>query len=121
MTLPITVTLSPTCCAAAPGSRLPLWVMAQSTGCAALIEYARNNSWPFVVTVLLAPLFRPLGWRLGRLVHSLLRPFTDRIGEFAPNSTDPEFLRFLRQDPLQSRYLRVRWVTALRHWMAWIR
>ncbi len=99
--------------------RLPLWVMAQSTGCAALVEYARQYPWPFFAAVLLAPLVRPLGWRGGRLAHSLLRPFVDSVKRtFVPNSTDVEFQAFLRSDPLQSRRLPVRWVTALRRWQA---
>ena len=98
--------------------RLPLWVMAQSTGCAALIEYARAYPWPFAAVVLLAPLVRPYEWRWGRLAHTLLRPFAHSIErKFAPNSTDRAFLEFLRQDPLQSRRLPVRWVTALGKWM----
>ena len=97
---------------------LPLWVMAQSTGCAALVEYARNYSWPFAAVVLLAPLLRPLGWRWARLGHAILRPFTGSIARtFAPSSSDLEFLRFLRRDPLQSQRLSMRWVTALRNWI----
>jgi lysophospholipase len=97
---------------------LPLWVMAQSTGCAALIEYARCYPWPFQAAVMLAPLARPLGWRRGRLTHSIVRHFTNSIErEFAPNSSDPAFLQFLRRDPLQSRRLPVRWVSALRNWL----
>jgi lysophospholipase len=102
-----------------PLPQLPLWVMAQSTGCAALIECARNHPWPFAATVLLAPLVRPLGWRWGRLAHSLVRPFADSIGrKFTANSSDPSFLEFLQRDPLQSRRLPLRWVTALRRWLA---
>ena len=98
---------------------LPLWVMAQSTGCAALVEYTRHYSWPFAATVLLAPLVRPLGWRSGRLAHSVARHFVDSIGrKFIPNSSDPEFFEFLKSDPLQSLRLPVRWVTALRVWLA---
>lgn len=97
---------------------LPLWVMAQSTGCAALVEYARNYSWPFAAVVLLAPLLRPVGWRWARLSHSILGSFTGSIErKFAPNSSDLEFLRFLRRDPLQSQRLSMRWVTALRNWI----
>lgn len=99
---------------------LPLWVMAQSTGAAALVEYARHYySWPFAATVLLAPLVRPAGWGFGRVAHSLVRPFARGIGrKFSANSSDGRFLEFLRQDPLQSRRLPVRWVTALRRWLA---
>jgi alpha-beta hydrolase superfamily lysophospholipase len=104
---------------AAQWPQLPLWVMAQSTGCAALVEYTRHYSWPFAATVLLAPLVRPLGWKSGRLAHSVLRHFVDNIErKLTPNSTDPEFLEFLKRDPLQSRRLSLRWVTALRAWLA---
>lgn len=103
--------------ASLPG--LPLWVMAQSTGCAALVEYARHHGWPFAAAVMLAPLVRPFGWRRARLAHSLVRPFAGSVErKFGPNSTDREFLAFLQRDPLQSRRLPVRWVTALRRWIA---
>lgn len=95
----------------------PVWVMAQSTGCAALVEYARAYPWPFAATVMLAPLVRPLGWRWGRLSHSLVKPFAHSIARtFTPNSTDLAFQHFLQRDPLQSRRLPLRWVTALRNW-----
>lgn len=98
---------------------LPVWVMAQSTGCAALVEFARCYPWPFATAVLLAPLARPLGWRWVWFSHSLLRHFTRSIErQFVPNSTDPDFLPFLRRDPLQSRRLPVAWVGALRRWLA---
>lgn len=106
---------------AAPGlpPDLPLWVMAQSTGCSALVELARQQQWPFTAAVLLAPLLRPKGWRRGKVAHSLLRHFVDSIErKFAPNSSDPDFLSFLCQDPLQSRRLSLRWMSALRRWIA---
>ena len=98
--------------------RLPLWAMAQSTGGAALIEFARRHAWPFAAVVLLAPLLRPYGWALGRLTHTLLRPFAQSIErKFTANSSDEAFLDFLRQDPLQCRRLPVAWVTAMRNWL----
>ena len=104
---------------AARWPQLPLWVMAQSTGCAALVEYTRHFRWPFAAAVLLAPLVRPLGWRSGRLAHSVLRHFVDSIErKFVHNSSDTDFLEFLKRDPLQSLRLPVRWVTALRAWQA---
>ena len=97
---------------------LPLWVIAQSTGCAALIEYARHYSWPFAAAILLAPLVRPLGWKRGRLMHSVVRHFVDSVErKFTPNSSDPDFQAFLQRDPLQSRRLPLRWVSALRNWL----
>ena len=104
---------------AAQWPQLPLWVMAQSTGCAALVEYSRHYPWPFAAAILLAPLVRPTGWRSGRLAHSVLRHFVDSIErKFVHNSSDTDFLEFLKRDPLQSLRLPVRWVTALRAWQA---
>ncbi|MCB0250965.1 MAG: alpha/beta hydrolase [Anaerolineae bacterium] len=105
--------------AAGPSPDLPLWVMAQSTGCAALVEHARRGSWPFAATVLLAPLLHPRGWKTGRLLHTLARPFkTGLKRKFAPNSSDPQFLDFVRRDPLQSQRLSLVWVSALKRWLA---
>ena len=98
---------------------LPLWAMAQSTGCAALVEYARNFQWPFAATVLLAPLLRPAGWAQGRVVHAILRYFTSNIKrQFSKNSSDPAFLEFIRRDPLQAHRLSLHWVAALGRWLA---
>ena len=97
---------------------LPLWVMAQSTGGAALVDYAGRYPWPFAATVLLAPLVRPAGWRGIRIGHVLLRHFTDNVPrKFAVNSTDRAFLQFLRADPLQSHRISLRWVGALQRWL----
>lgn len=105
--------------AAAEMPDLPLWSMAQSTGCAALIEFARQEPWPFAATVLLAPLVRPFGWQRVRIGHMLLGRFIDGVGrKFAANSSDQEFLQFVQQDPLQSRRVSLRWVGALRRWLA---
>ncbi|MCP5163515.1 MAG: alpha/beta hydrolase [Pseudomonadales bacterium] len=105
--------------AASPSPDLPLWVMAQSTGCAALVEYARRGPWPFAATVLLAPLLHPRGWKTGRLLHTLARPFkTGLKRKFVANSSDPQFLDFLKRDPLQSQRLSLAWVSALKRWLA---
>jgi len=99
---------------------LPLWVMAQSTGAAALVDCARRQRpWPFAAMVLLAPLVRPAGWRGVRLAHTLLGPFTTSVPrKFNANSSDPEFLEFVRRDPLQCREVPLRWIGALRRWLA---
>jgi len=97
---------------------LPLWVMAQSTGSAALVNYARKHPWPFAAAVLLAPLVRPVSWLRVRVAHMLLRHFIDSVPrEFVENSSDREFLEFVQRDPLQSRRVSVRWVGALRRWL----
>ena len=97
---------------------LPWRVIAQSMGAAALVEFARQHRWPFQATVLLAPLVRPAGWLRVSASHTLLRRFVARVRrDFAENSSDVEFLAFVRNDPLQSSSIPVRWVGALRRWL----
>ena len=99
--------------------RLPTWTMAQSTGCAVLMEYARHYDWPFQATVLLAPLLRPAGWQKLRLARWLLKPFVPGIPRtFNRNSSDQAFLDFIRQDPLQPSRFPLKWIEALRDWLA---
>ncbi len=98
---------------------LPWWAMAQSAGCSVLMEFSRRSNWPFTATVFLAPLIRPKGWNLVRLAHALLHRFIDSSKRnFAENSSDKAFLAFLREDPLQSHRISMRWVGALRRWLA---
>ena len=97
---------------------LPLWVMAQSTGCAALIDYARKYDWPFAATVLLAPLVRPSGWFGVSTAQRILSPFITSVPRtFVNNSSDRDFLAFIKRDPLQCRRTSLRWVGALRRWL----
>ena len=97
---------------------LPWWAMGQSTGCAALIDFARKYPWNFTATVFLAPLIRPAGWGRVRAGYLLLHRFKDSIGrKFADNSGDKEFLAFMQRDPLQTRRISLAWVGALRRWL----
>jgi alpha-beta hydrolase superfamily lysophospholipase len=99
-----------------PGERQ---VIAQSAGGAAVMDYLTTQPWPQLdKVVLLAPLIRPRSWLRGWVGYLLLRRFRDRLPrKFAENSSDREFLRFLRADPLQSHTLSVVWVGALRRWL----
>ncbi len=97
---------------------LPLWVMAQSTGGAALIDYAGKYDWPFAAVVLLAPLVRPARWVRVQLAQAVTQHFVVSIPRgFSSNSSDLEFLAFLQCDPLQCRRIPLRWVAALRRWL----
>lgn len=98
---------------------LPLLVLGQSTGCAALAEFARRNPWPFARAALLAPLVRPAGWTSVRLGHLLLHRFTDSLArKFNANSSDASFLDFVQRDPLQCLRVSLRWIGALKRWLA---
>ncbi|MFT5483900.1 MAG: alpha-beta hydrolase superfamily lysophospholipase [Halieaceae bacterium] len=97
-------------------------VLAQSNGAAALIEYTLTSGLkPFDRVVLLAPLIRPRGWWWIRAGHVLLHRLLDTVPRsLSTSSSDPEFLRFLHQDPLQIPTTAVSWVGALRRWLAHI-
>ena len=108
-------------------SALPLHVFAQSTGGAIVVNYLLKRQLkpaqsPFTSINLLAPLVRPWGWAQVKLLQPLLGPFIRQLKRpFHPNSSDKNFLRFVKNtDPLQSRFLNLRWVRALRHWVPFI-
>ncbi|QIB65504.1 alpha/beta hydrolase [Kineobactrum salinum] len=106
--------------AAAELPALPWQVLAQSTGAAALVEFARHHApWPFTGTVLLAPLLQPARWWQVRAAHGLLQRLLSSVPrDFATNSSDREFLAFVRSDPLQAQRIPLAWVGALRRWLA---
>ncbi len=103
-------------CAELPGD----WsVMAQSTGGAAFFNYLlKHGPLAFRCAVLLAPLIRPMGWGWIRPARPLLSVVTQSVRRgFAENSNDAEFLKFVREDPLQSKKLSLRWLAALSRWL----
>ena len=99
----------------------PFHAVGQSTGGAVLIDrmmQSGQHSDPFDKVVLLSPLVRPRGWQSITHLHTLLKPFL-RVWfrSFSQNSTDIHFVRFLKEhDPLQSKWLAVDWVGALKDW-----
>ena len=98
--------------------QLPLVAMGQSTGCAALTDYARRGHWPFAAAVLLAPLVRPRGWLLASLGQRVLGLFREGVErKLERNTSDGAFLEVLKRDALQPAQLSFRWVAALRRWL----
>jgi alpha-beta hydrolase superfamily lysophospholipase len=95
-------------------------VLAQSTGGAALFDYLlTRGAKPFTAAVLLAPLVRPRGWRWINPAQRILGSFRNDVSRvFAKNSSNAAFLKFVHSDPLQSKRLSLRWLGALRRWLA---
>lgn len=107
---------------AAVRDRLPRPVigLGQSTGCSVLMQAvldAARTEVAFDDLVLLAPLVRPVGDRVGRPLLPVLS-LLPRLPRLAyGNTTDPDYNRFQRdRDPLQARSLPLAWVRAMAEW-----
>lgn len=94
-------------------------IIAQSTGCSAVMEYLlKQPEILFESVVLLAPLVRPKGWRWMNLAHKLSKNCFDYVPRrFAKSSHNRKFLKFLRTDPLQVQKISVQWAGALIRWV----
>lgn len=103
----------------------PWYMLGQSMGGAIAMDYALHAASsddpdypPFEQLFLLGPLVRPRRWLWVKYAYSVRRHFTTTIPRrFSFNSSDPEFLRFLREDdPLQPRIISGEWIGALIRW-----
>jgi alpha-beta hydrolase superfamily lysophospholipase len=103
------------------GLPAPWHLLGQSTGGAILIDKLLHGPLPEELgrTVLMAPLVRPRKWGVSQVSLRLLGGFVQQLGRrFTENSTDQEFLEFIRErDPLQAQFLPVAWVQALEKWI----
>jgi alpha-beta hydrolase superfamily lysophospholipase len=102
----------------------PFYAVGQSTGGGILMDHvlsacAKNKPPAFHKVLLLAPLLRPAQWlqiRFGYWLIHWLKKSVPRV--FRRNSSDENFLRFLREDdPLQERIVPMGWVGALKQWV----
>jgi len=82
------------------------------------LDYLLQHEMGFDKVVMLAPLVRPRGWFWISSAQRVMHRFKESVGrKFAENSNDPEFLEWIRKDPLQSKTLSARWIGALRRWI----
>lgn len=97
----------------------PLGAVGQSTGGAILLKHLeRGDSRDFTRVAVLAPLVAPAWWGLNKLTYALTHRFLKGIKrKFMANSGDPEFLPFLQADPLQSDYIPIEWIGAMKRWV----
>ena len=95
--------------------------LGQSTGGAVLLHalLVEKITGSLKSIILLAPLVKPIGWNSGVWSYRLLKYFVKKIPRhFSSNSNDEVFVQFCRdKDPLQSRYLSVQWVGAMKEWL----
>lgn len=104
------------CCAAdLPG---PFHLIAHSTGCSVAYEYLNHfRPDPFAKVVFMAPLVHHSHWRLSTFGWRLARPFVKTLPrKNRRNSSDPDFLNFVKNDPLQNQSLSIAFLAALNAW-----
>ncbi len=106
----------------------PWYALGQSTGGSVLLNhlwrYDAPRAQPLLGrTALCAPLVLPRGWNSGRWLYMLVHRFVRQMPRGRSRSShDEQFIRFIdEQDCLQSRFLSVRWVGAMKAWDAQIR
>ncbi|MCL5042513.1 MAG: alpha/beta hydrolase [Gammaproteobacteria bacterium] len=103
------------------GLPAPWHMLGQSTGGGILVDRLLHGPLPEQLgqTILMAPLVRPRQWLLSQMGLRMLGGFVNQLGrKFTDNSSDEEFLRFIREnDPLQPLVLPVAWVQALEKWI----
>jgi alpha-beta hydrolase superfamily lysophospholipase len=96
----------------------PFHFAGHSTGCAIALEYTHRISVNrFDKVIFVAPLVRSAYWTLSKAHHYLAKPFMDSVPRvFFDSSSDPEFNRFIQNDPLQCQEIPLKWVEALFAW-----
>lgn len=99
----------------------PLFILGQSTGAAVILNYMWRpdaDLHALEKIILCAPLILPRGWRMGRFIFAVVRHFSTQLkrGE-ARSSHDKSFNNFImQQDCLQTKYLSLQWVAAMKAW-----
>lgn len=96
----------------------PVQIVAHSLGAAVVIDYLLHHpDAPIKHSVLLAPLLHSAFWRVSCLSQHLLgRWLTELPRVLRRNSADPDFVAFIRHDPLQARVAPTQWFRALVRW-----
>lgn len=97
----------------------PYYLVGHSTGCAIGFEYLQQKKEEaiFEKIVFLAPLVRNANWRLSKFGIAVSRLFRKTIPrKYRDNSSDAQFLAFVRNDPLQGKRLSIKFLDALHAW-----
>ena len=96
----------------------PLHLIGHSTGCAAGFEYlATTKDNQIEKVIFLAPLVRSHLWGPSKAAFFLVNPFIKKLPrKFKKNSGDPDYLKFVKNDPLEVRYVSAQWFKALYNW-----
>lgn len=102
----------------------PCHLVSHSTGGAMTLEYLRQpTQHPFERMVMLAPLVRHVNWYPAKMTYALgnLIGIQTVPRRYSKISSDPEFIAFLRNDPLYNANIPLQWIGALYAWERGIR
>lgn len=96
----------------------PFHLVAHSMGCTIAADYLLTTEKPVLrKIVFIAPLMHSAGWTVSGLSMGVAETVTDDVPRvFRKNSSDKEFLRFMKDDPLQAQRVPLKWANALRGW-----
>lgn len=102
----------------APALPEPHHLVGHSTGCAIIFEYLNHAPvHKFEKLVFLAPLVHNAHWKWSKAGYFMLKPFADTLPrKIRNNSSDPEFLAFVKNDPLAGSVLSIKFLKALYAW-----
>jgi len=96
----------------------PFFLVTHSTGCSIALEYiqhAPTNT--FSQFIFLSPLIRHAHWGWGKFGYTIAKPFVKTIRRREKkNSSDSEYLAFVKQDPLHSGLLSFEYLDDLYTW-----
>ena len=96
----------------------PHHLICHSTGCSIALDYLHTADDPvFDRVIFLAPMVHSAHWGWSRFGVTVADPFVDSVPrDFRENSSDPVFLDFVKEDPLQSQSVPFQWLRALYTW-----
>jgi alpha-beta hydrolase superfamily lysophospholipase len=98
----------------------PFYGIGHSTGGAILINYVlKQKETNFNKIILIAPLVRSNLWFFSKMGFYLMRPFPfikEIRRNFRDNSSDKQFINFIKNDPLQPKAIPTDWLSSLIHW-----
>ncbi len=98
--------------------RGPFHLVAHSMGCGVATDHLLNAGRTSVEKIVfLAPLIRSAAWDLAGWGRALVGDRVDSVPrKFRKNCSDKAFLKFVKDDPLQTDRVPMKWVKALRAW-----
>ncbi len=94
-------------------------LIAHSTGCAVGYEYLYHHPDRsiFKKIIFLSPLVRHAYWNISTAHYHLAKPFVENLPrKIRENSSDAGYIEKVINDPLQERYIPIKWLEALYSW-----